>query len=112
CTLIGYAHDIDFYKAWARLVVYDEFDVPQRRFAAGAAYLRGQGTGRVAAIHGLDVLQKELGNIVVEARLPVAGQGPSGTYEGEGYVIVRHPETAVVERALRRIVSVARVEMA
>ena len=112
CSLIGYAHDIDFYKAWARLVVYEEFDVPQRRFAAGAAYLRGQGTGRVAAIRGLGELQKELGHLVVEVKLPREGQGPSGSYEGEGFIIVRDPDTAVVERALSRIVSVARVEMA
>jgi formate-dependent phosphoribosylglycinamide formyltransferase (GAR transformylase) len=112
CTLIGYAHDFDFYAAWARLVVFDEFDVPQRKYAAGAAYLRGQGTGRVAAIHGLDQVQRELGDLVVEARLPQQGASPSGSYEGEGYVIVRHPETAVVERALQRIVSVTRVEMA
>ncbi len=112
CTLIGYAHDFDFYAAWARLVVFEEFDAPARKFAAGAAYLRGQGTGRVATISGLDQLQKELGDLVVEAKLPQTGQGPSGSYEGEGYVIVRHPETAVVERALARIVSVARVEMA
>jgi hypothetical protein len=113
CTLISYAHDFDFYKAWARLVVFEEFDAPERKYACGAAYLRGQGEGdRVAAIHGLDVLQKELGALVVEAKLPRAGQGPSGGYEGEGYVIVRHPETEVVEKALARIVSVARVEMA
>jgi biotin carboxylase len=112
CTLIGYAHDFDFYKAWARLVVFEEFDPPERKYAAGAAYLRGQGTGRVAAIRGLDELQKELGHLVVEAKLPQAGQGPSGSYEGEGYVIVRDPDTAVVEKALARIVSVARVEMA
>jgi biotin carboxylase len=115
CTLIGYAHDFDFYKAWARLVVFEEFDPPERKYAAGAAYLRGQGDtshGRVVAIHGLDVLQKELGDLVVEAKLPQAGQGPSGGYEGEGYIVVRHPETEVVEKALARIVSVARVEMA
>jgi formate-dependent phosphoribosylglycinamide formyltransferase (GAR transformylase) len=113
CTLISYAHDFDFYKAWARLVVFEEFEPPQRKFAAGAAYLRGQGEGdRVAAVHGLDVLARELGELVVEAKLPRAGQGPSGSYEGEGYIVVRHPETEVVEKALARIVSVARVEMA
>ncbi len=111
CTLISYAHDFDFYKAWARLVVFEEFDPPQRKYACGAAYLRGQGDGRVVAIRGLDELQKELGHLVVESKLPQAGQGPSGSYEGEGYVIVRHPETEVVEKALARIVSVARVEM-
>ena len=112
CTLISYANDFDFYRAWAQAVVYETFDPPSRRFAAGAAYLRGQGRGRVKAIHGLDVLQREIGGLVVEARLPQSGQAPSDSYEGDGYVILRHPETSVVARALRRLVHVARVELA
>jgi ATP-grasp domain len=110
-SLLSYAHDVDMYSAWARLEILGEFVPPERRYAVGAAYLRGQGTGRVAAVHGLDVLQRELGDLVVEARLPRAGQEPGGTYEGEGYVILRHPDTDVVERALRRVVEVARVEL-
>ena len=110
-TLLSYAHDLDFYTAWAALMAFEQFDVPARKYSVGAAYLRGQGEGRVRAIHGLDTLQRELGSIVVEARLPQVGQAPTGTYEGEGYVIVRHPESAVVEEALRRVVSVAHVEL-
>jgi biotin carboxylase len=110
-TLLSYAHDTDMYAAWARLMVLDEFDPPQRRYAAGAAFLRGQGSGRVHAIHGLEEAQRALAPVVVEARLPKAGQPASGTYEGEGYVIVRHPETAVVEKALKHLVSVIRVEL-
>ena len=91
--------------------MFDEFDPPPRRFSAGAAYLRGQGSGRVVAIRGLEEAQRELGDLVVEARLPRSGQSPSGTYEGEGYVVLRHPETAVVERGLRRLVSLVRVEL-
>ncbi len=112
CTIISYAHDFDFYAAWARTVVLDRFDAPARRYAAGAAYLRGQGTGRVRAIHGLDEAQRELGDLVVESRLPRRGQGPSGTYEGEGYVVLRHPDTEVVAAGLRRLVTLLRVEMA
>ncbi len=111
CSLISYAHDVDLYEAWARVVVHGRFQAPDRRFAAGAAYLRGQGTGRVRAIHGLDEAQRELGPLVVETRLPQAGQGPSGSYEGEGYVILRHPETSVIMRGLERLVSLVRVEM-
>ena len=73
---------------------------PERRYAVGAAYLRGQGSGAVVGIHGLDILQRELGDLVVEAQLPREGQQSSGTYEGEGHVILRHPETAVVEAGL------------
>ncbi len=112
CSLISYAHDIDFYRAWARVAVLEEFEAPARRFAAGAAYLRGQGTGRVAAIRGLEEAQRELGPLVVEARLPREGQSPSGTYEGEGFVILRHAETRIVEEGLRRLLSLVRVELA
>jgi hypothetical protein len=111
-TLMSYSHDVDMYRAWAALEVFGTFDPPERRYAVGAAYLRGQGAGRVSGVGGLDTLQQELGDLVVEARLPQVGQEPSGTYEGEGYVIVRHPETAVVEAALRRVVDVARVQLA
>lgn len=110
-TLISYAHDFDLYRAWARLVVFEEFDPPGRKWAVGAAYLRGQGRGRVTAIHGLEQAQQEIGPLVVESRLPRRGQAPSGTYEGEGYVILRHAETAVVERALARLVQIIRVEL-
>ena len=74
-------------------------------------YLRGQGRGRVRAVHGLDALQREIGHLVVEVRLPEPGQPASTTYEGEGYVIVRDPSTEVVRDALRRIVEGVRVEL-
>ncbi len=109
-TLISYAHDLDFYRAWARLMAQDRFDPPPRRYAAGIAYLRGQGAGRVVNVHGLDRVQRELGRLVVEVRLPRPGQLPAGSYEGEGYVVLRHPETAVVAEALERLVQIVRVE--
>ncbi|MGH8892156.1 MAG: ATP-grasp domain-containing protein [Actinomycetes bacterium] len=110
-SMLGYAHDVDFYRAWAELVVLGRFDPPERRFATGTAYLRGQGRGRVRAVHGLDVLQRQLGHLVVEARLPEPGQPAASDYLGEGYVIVRDPDTDVVRDALQRIVSGVRVEL-
>ena len=41
------------------LMVLGRFEVPERRFASGAAYLRGMGHGRVRALHGLDALQRQ-----------------------------------------------------
>ncbi len=111
-SLLGYAHDIDFYAAWVRIVSLDEFTPPQRAFAAGAAYLRGQGDGRVEAIRGLGRAQEELGEMVVEARLPRRGQPKASSYEGEGYVILRDPDTERVREGLQRLVTLLRVEMA
>jgi hypothetical protein len=110
-SMHGYAHDFDLYRAWAALVVLGRFDAPPRQFSAGTAYLRGQGKGRVRAVHGADELQRQLGHLVVEARMPSAGQPASTGYEGEGYVIVRDPDTEVVRDALNRIVSGIRVEL-
>ena len=47
-SMLGYAHDFDLFRAWAELVVLDRFAPPSRQYAAGTAYLRGQGHGRVA----------------------------------------------------------------
>ncbi len=110
-TLLSCAHAADLYRGWAEVMILDRFDPPARKFAAGAAYLRGQGRGTVKAIHGIDRVARGVSDLVVEAKLPVKGQSPSGGYEGEGYVIVRHPQTAVVERALREIVTCVRVEL-
>jgi formate-dependent phosphoribosylglycinamide formyltransferase (GAR transformylase) len=110
-NLISWAHDFDLFRAWAETVVYGRFTPRPRPYAAGAAYLRGQGRGRVQAVRGLEAVARELGPLVVEARLPEPGQAASGTYEGEGYVLVRHPETDVVKDALWRIVTRVRVEL-
>jgi len=111
-TLISRAHDFDLEQALAHLMVYHECQPPgERRYAVGAAFLRGQGQGRVRAIHGLDQAQREVGHLVTDARIPEIGQEPRGSYEGEGYVVLRHPETAVVEDALRRVISLVRVEL-
>lgn len=110
-TLMGRAADFEGIETWARLVVFGEFAVPQRRYAVGAAYLRGQGRGRVRTVHGLDVIQREVGHLITDFKIPQIGQEAAGNYEGEGYIILRHPDTEVVRQALLRVVSVARVEL-
>jgi hypothetical protein len=110
-SMHGHVHDFDLYHAWASLVVLGRFDVPERRFAAGTAYLRGMGRGRVRAVHGVEEVQRQVGHLVVESRLPRPGQPAASDYLGEGYVTVRDPDTEVVRDALRRIVSGVRVEL-
>ena len=83
-SMLGYVHDVDFYRAWAELVILDRFDPPERKFAAGTAYLRGQGRGRVRAVHGVEELQRRIGHLVVEARLPRAGPARVVRLRGRG----------------------------
>jgi hypothetical protein len=110
-SMLNYAHDMDLYTDWARVMVYGEFEPKERRWAVGTVYLRGQGSGQVRTVHGWDSLPEQVQSIIMESRLPQPGQLSSNSYEGDGHVIVRHPETAVVTEALRRIVSDVRTEL-
>ena len=101
----SFAHDVDMYRAWARAVVDDAFDGPfERKYAVGCAFLRGVGRGRVLRVTGVERAQELIGRHVVEARLPTPGAPRSDSYEGDGFVIVRHPDTAVVEAAMKTII--------
>ena len=110
-TLISRANDIDFVGAWASLMVYGEFTPPVQQFAVAAAFLRGQGSGVVRHVRGIDRVHEELGQLVCDVKLPEIGQPAAATYEGDGYIILRHPETAVVERGIRRVVELVHVEL-
>ncbi len=111
-TMIARAHDVDCIGAWSRLMVDGVFEpFPERKYACGAAYLRGQGEGQVRGVHGWDRIAGELGGLITDVRLPQVGQGKSASYEGEGFVILRHPDTRVVEDALKHVVSTVRVEL-
>ena len=118
-SLMSFAHDCDLYAAWAELMVHGHFDPPEKRYACGAAYLRamhraeGQPVSKQATtIQGIDGVRRiadELGPIVVAAELPSPGSPPRSGYEGDGYVIVRHPRTEVVQQALHRIITTLRI---
>ncbi|TNE91633.1 MAG: ATP-grasp domain-containing protein [Deltaproteobacteria bacterium] len=111
--LMSYAHDQSLHRAWARAVVDREHDGPfERRYAVGIAFLRGTGRGRVARIDGLDEAQKKMGHLVVETQLPKVGMPKAGGYEGEGFAIVRHPDTTVVEQAVLDLVRTVKIRYA
>lgn len=110
-TLLSRANDFDAITAWARLMVYEEFRPPQRKYAVGCAYLRGMGSGRVLAVHGLEEVNRQVGHLITDFKIPTVGQSASPSYEGEGYIILRHPETEVVRQALQFVVSTVKVEL-
>lgn len=110
-TLMNRAHDVDLFTIWAEMMVWGKKPViPERKYATGAAYLRGLGGQRVNGVHGLDVLNT-LSDMVTDVQIPHVGQAASNSYEGEGFVIVRHPETERVREALEAITHNVRVEM-
>lgn len=108
--MTGLVHDADIYRTWARAVVDSEFDGPwQRRYAAATVFLRGMGRGRVTRVDGLDEVHRSVGALVVEAKIPTVGDPKSDSYEGEGYIVLRHQNEAVLRDAVRSVLNTVRV---
>lgn len=113
CQMTGLVNDIDIHRAWARAVVDGEFDAPwKRQYAAGTAYLRGMGQGKVSAIRGVREAQALLGEHLVEAKLPEIGKQKNDSYEGDGYVVVRHASTAKVKELIRGAIETIKIHYA
>lgn len=108
--MVGLAHDIDAYRAWARAVVDGELDAPwERKYAVGCAYVRGMGQGRITAVTGVRETQEAVGPWVMEVKLPTLGAIKSDGYEGDGYVIVRHERTEKVREMITTILHTMKV---
>jgi hypothetical protein len=109
--MLAFAYDIDPHLAWARAVLDGCFDGPwERSYAVGTVFLRGEGRGLVERVDGLERVRRQVGDLIVEARPPRVGSAKSATYTGDGYLTLRHRETAVVEDALRFIAQAVRIE--
>jgi len=110
CQMTGLVHDIDIYRAWARAVIDGELDTPwERKYAAGCAYVRGIGNGRVAAITGVRDTHELIGPWMVEAKLPTIGAPKNPSYEGDGYVVVRHESTDKVKELIRAVIETLKI---
>ncbi len=110
--MMSYVNDADFVRLWLRLMTLGQWPKLQRHCAAGVACLRGQGRGgRVKAVHGLQQAQEEVGRYVVDRAIPRVGQPKADGYEGEGFAIVVAEDTATVKQALKRLVSLVRIEL-
>jgi len=103
--LMSLAHETDLFADWARLMALDEFTPKARRFAAGAAFFRGQGGGtRVSSVEGVERAVEACGEALVELRAPKVGQPRAEGYEGEGWAIVKHATTEGAKQALRALI--------
>lgn len=111
--MTGLVHDASIYRTWARAVVDGEFDGPwQRRYAAATVFLRGVGRHHVTRVEGLDEVHRRIGPMVIEAKVPTVGDPKSDSYEGEGYLVLRHPDEALLREAVRTVLDTVRVRCA
>jgi hypothetical protein len=75
----------------------------------GTIFLRGIGSGVVENVTGLDLVQQQFKDLLVDARWPRTGAQKSVAYTGDGFVTIRHTETAVVHEALTTIGELVRI---
>lgn len=104
--LMSLAHDVDFIGKWAELISFDRWADPgPRRWATGAAFLRGQGNGpHVTSVRGLEVAKEKAGAALVELKAPKVGQPRAPGYEGEGIALVRSETTEGAKQALLAVI--------
>jgi hypothetical protein len=108
--MLGFAYDVDPYRVWARVAVDGCFDGPwERRYSVGTIFLRGVGQGRVEHVEGLEDVRRQVGDDLIDSRVPRAGHRKSRSYTGDGYITVRHPETDVVRDHLEWIANTVRI---
>lgn len=108
--MTGLVHDVDPHRAWARAEIDGAFEGPWvRRHAAGTAFVRGVGHGRVASVTGVRDTWDAIHPWLVEAKLPTPGKPKVTSYEGDGYVVVQHEQTEGVMALLKTIVETLRV---
>lgn len=110
--MMSAAHEVDMVRAWAELIAFDRFAPPERKWAAGAAFFRGQGRGeRVRAVHGIEAAKQAAGASLIDARWPAIGQPRAEGYEGEGWALVKHATTDGAKHALHELITHVRVEL-
>jgi len=108
--MLAHAYDIDPYRAWARVAIDGCFDGPwERKYAVGTIFLRGVGSGVVEEVAGLESVEREFGDLLMEVRPPKRGTPKSVSYTGDGFITIRHPETHVVQQALSSIAERIRI---
>ena len=94
--LYSAGNDIDLYRAWADAIVHGGTSaVPSRRFASGIVALRPSQDGAISGYSGVDELQQQYGEWVIDAHLPPPGtptQPVEAGYMANAYVRMRHPD--------------------
>lgn len=99
------AHETDMIADWAELIAFDRWAPKPRKWAAGAAFLRGQGPGtRVVAVEGVDRARARAGEALVKLEAPRVGQARASGYEGEGVALVKHATTEGAKQALLAVI--------
>ena len=109
--LMNYAGDVDLFVEWARAVQQGTVEAPRENpYNAAIVFKRARGSGRIAAVEGLDVFQAAHGPHIARVQLLPIGaprRDWQQTFLSDGDLIVRHPDRettlAMAQEAARSI---------
>ena len=94
--LYSAGNEIDVYREWADAIVHGATGAaPSRRYASGIVALRPEQDGQITGYSGVEELQQQYGEWVIDAHLPSPGtatQGVEAGYMANAYVRMRHPD--------------------
>jgi formate-dependent phosphoribosylglycinamide formyltransferase (GAR transformylase) len=94
--LYSAGNEMDIYHEWAIAIVNGETgSAPSRRYASGMVALRPDRDGQISGYTGVEELQREHGEWVIDAHLPPPGtptQPVEAGYMANAYVRLRHPD--------------------
>jgi hypothetical protein len=114
--LYAAANDFDIYREWGHLVVHGEpSQQPSRRFAAGMINLRPDRDGRIAGYDGLEKVQSELGEWILDGHFPSPGsptQPVEAGYMANAWMRMRHPDYDQLRQMLEYVGRTVRVRAA
>lgn len=90
------ANDFDLYREWAMAVTRGHATkAPSRRYAGALLNLRPERDGRIVAYEGLDQVQREVGEWIIDYHLPPVGSGTApfeGGYMVNAWMRIKHPD--------------------
>jgi len=94
--LYSAGNEVDVYREWANAIVHGETgSAPSRRYASGMVALRPGSDGQITGYAGVEEMQRQYGEWVIDAHLPPPGTGTQPVeagYMANAYVRMRHPD--------------------
>ena len=109
------ANEMDLFTEWGRAVTVGRSDArATRRYAAGIVTLRPEGDGRIAGYEGLDEIQRDYGEWLLDSHLPPPGtptQPVEAGYMANAWMRARHPDYDELRAILDRIGETVRLRV-
>jgi formate-dependent phosphoribosylglycinamide formyltransferase (GAR transformylase) len=102
--LYAVGNDVDIYREWANAIVHRRVERQlSRRLAAGIVALRPDRDGTITHYEGLEALQREYGEWIIDTHLPGSGtltQPVEAGYMANAWVRMAHPDYDTVHHML------------